>query len=364
MVFLKNRNAAALHKSPFLAAVALLAFALTAPLAPVARAVDLTWDPSTGWGSESGAPVGLSSLDDRKSALALMNRARNAEERGNTGTAVKRYAKVVKRYPTSIYTPEALYRSADLYIKRHQYNKAFDAYSQLIARYPNTDRFNEVIGRQYQIASSMLEGVRNRWWGLIPGFKDRTKGVQQFEVVVWEAPYSDYAPLAMMAIARGHQRLGNELEAIDAYDRMINNYPDSPLGPDAYLRLAEAHASLVDGPEYDQASTQEAATYFEDFLILFPGDQGVARAEEGLDEMRTVLAESKIKMADFYFKKRDNYTAARVFYNEAITVYPDSEIAERARAQLVKVEAAAAKHQPVDDGSPVRAKRKKRFLFF
>jgi len=359
MVFLKNRTAAL--RGLLLASAALLALSL-APTS--ARAVDLTWDPATGWSSQSGAPVGLSSLDDRKSALALMNRARAAEERGNTGTAVKRYRRVVKRYPTSIYTPEALYRSADLYLKRHQYNKAFDSYSQLIARYPNTDRFNEIIGRQYQIASSMLEGARNRWWGFIPGFKDRTKGVQQFEVVVWEAPYSDYAPLSMMAIARGHQHLGNELEAIDAYDRMINNYPDSPLGPDAYLRLAEAHASLVDGPEYDQASTQEAATYFEDFLILFPGDPGVARAEEGLDEMRTVLAESKIKMADFYFKKRDNYTAARVFYNEAITIYPDSEIAERARAQLAKVEAAAAKHQPAEDGSPVGAKRKKRFLFF
>jgi len=360
MIFLKNRTAAAL-RGGLLAAAILLAFSL----APnTARAVDLTWDPASGWSSESGAPVGLSSLDDRKSALSLMNRARRAEERGSTGAAVKRYRKVVKRYPTSIYTPEALYRSADLYLKRHQYNKAFDSYSQLIARYPNTDRFNEIVGRQYQIASSMLEGARNRWWGLIPGFKDRTKGVQQFEVVVWEAPYSDYAPLSMMAIARGHQHLGNELEAIDAYDRMINNYPDSPLGPDAYLRLAEAHASLVDGPEYDQASTQEAATYFEDFLILFPGAPGVARAEEGLDEMRTVLAESKIKMADFYFKKRDNYTAARVFYNEAITTYPDSEIAERARAQLAKVEAAAAKHQPAEDGTPARAKKKKRFLLF
>ncbi|KXU37386.1 hypothetical protein AXK12_01950 [Cephaloticoccus capnophilus] len=358
MAFLKNR---AVALRGLLSTAALIALSL---LAPAARAVDVTWDPASGWSSESGTPVGLSSLDDRKSALALMNRARAAEERGNNGAAVKRYRRVVKRYPTSIYTPEALYRSADLYLKRHQYNKAFDAYSQLIARYPNTDRFNEIVGRQYQIASSMLEGARNRWWGLIPGFKDRTKGVQQFEVVVWEAPYSDYAPLSMMAIGRGHQHLGNELEAIDAYDRMINNYPDSPLGPDAYLRLAEAHASLVDGPEYDQASTQEAATYFEDFLILFPGDPGVARAEEGLDEMRTVLAESKVKMGDFYFKKRDNYTAARVFYNEAITTYPDSEIAERARAQLVKVEAAAAKHQPADDAAPARAKRKKRFLFF
>jgi hypothetical protein len=44
--------------------------------------------------------------------------------------------------------------------------------------------------------------------------------------------------------------------------------------------------------------------------------------------MKTMLAESKIKIGDFYFYKRNNYTAAKVFYNEAITSYPESTIAE------------------------------------
>jgi outer membrane protein assembly factor BamD len=75
-----------------------------------------------------------------------------------------------------------------------------------------------------------------------------------------------------MNIARGHQRMHNTEEAIDALDRMINNYPQSLLAPDAYLKLGETHASLVQGPEYDQTSTKEAITYFQDFMILFPND--------------------------------------------------------------------------------------------
>jgi len=46
--------------------------------------------------------------------------------------------------------------------------------------------------------------------------------------------------------------------------------------------------------------------------------------------MKQVLAESKINIGDFYFHKRRNFTAARVFYNEAITSYPDSSVAARA----------------------------------
>jgi outer membrane protein assembly factor BamD len=59
--------------------------------------------------------------------------------------------------------------------------------------------------------------------------------------------------------------------------------------------------------------------------------------------MKTMLAESKITMADFYFYKRSNFVAARVFYNEAITSYPDSDVATLAKKRLADVEIAAKK---------------------
>ena len=80
--------------------------------------------------------------------------------------------------------------------------------------------------------------------------------------------------------------------------------------------------------------------------------------------MRTILAESKIKMADFYFFKRDNYTAARVFYNEAITVYPDSAVAQLAKTRLAEVDAAATGQPAPVSTDPAAPVKKKRFFFF
>jgi outer membrane protein assembly factor BamD len=84
--------------------------------------------------------------------------------------------------------------------------------------------------------------------------------------------------------------------------------------------------------------------------------------------MKQVLAESKIRIADFYFNHRKNYKAARVFYNEAITDYPDSTVATRARTQLVKVDAMlAAQEKAAANAPPPKpppAPKKKWFLFF
>ena len=346
---------------------ALLAALVALALFPARLAADLVWTPQGGWKVEGGVLAGFAGEQGRN-ALDLMNKARAAEEARRLGAAIKLYETVAKKYPNSVFAAEALYRTGAIYQKRLQYYKAFDTYQQLLARYPGSEKFTQVVGEQYRIASDLFAGKRPRiWGGLLPGFRNREKALEYFEVIVQSAPYSDYAPLALMNAARGYKQINEIPAAVDALDRMINTYPRSVLTPDAYLKIAQTHASLVDGPYYDQASTKEAITYYEDYMILFPGDAGMATAEKGLAEMKTVLAKSKLTIADYYLKYRQNYKAAKVFYNEAITVYPDSAVAAQARAKLVEVEAkldAQANAAAGKPAAPVAPAKKKRFWLF
>jgi outer membrane protein assembly factor BamD len=291
-------------------------------------------------------------------ALDQMNAARRMEDAGRLLKAIHLYTRITKKYGSSVYAAEAYYRIGHLRLARKQYYRAFEAFQVEIARYPNESRFNELIGEEYRIASFLLDGGRNHIWGFIPGPRSRERALTYLAAVSLNAPYSDYAPLALMALARGEEQLRNTDDAIDALDQMVNTYQTSVLVPSAYLELARAHASLVEGAYYDQAETREAITYYEDFMILFPGDPNIGKAAQGLDTMKKILAQSKIKIGDFYFYKRDNYTAARVFYNEAITAYPDSDAANQAKKKLALVEAKAAGTLLPGGGA------KKHFLFF
>lgn len=329
--------------------------AAAALLAGAARA-DLVWGPDTGWRVEGGALTGLTGPQGEV-ALALMNKARTAEEHHSYLSAIRAYTKVTKKYPTSVYAPEAFYRIGRMRLARKQYYKAFDAFNVMIARYPNTHRYMEVIGDLYQIAAALMNGGRNHMWGFLPLFTNRERAVQYEETILAAAPYSDYAPICLMEAADAETYLHNPDLAIDELDKLVNTYPQSVLAPVAYLRLAESHAEQVEGPYYDQAETHEAITYTTDFMILFPSDKRIGDAATELDRMKKMLAESKIKIGDFYFYKRDNYPAARVFYNEAITSYPDSPIAQVARQRLAAVE---VKANAAAQGRPV----KHHFLFF
>jgi outer membrane protein assembly factor BamD len=298
---------------------------------------ELVWDPQNGWRVEGGALADFVATPEGQNAKSLMDSGRRAEEAGKEGTALSAYKKVAKKYSGSVFAPEALYRSAAIYEKRRQFTKAFRNLQTIITQHPAYGRFNDVLSSQYRIAEKLSNGMRPRYWGVIPGFRQREKGIEYFENVVYNAPYSEYAPIALMNAAAGYTRANDRDSAIDALDRMINNYPDSFLTSDAYLKLAGAQASITQGPPYDQASTQLALTYFQDYLILYPGEADAAIATEGFSNSRNMLAESKMTMGDFYYFKRSNYKAAKVFYNEAITIDPESATAERARKHLERI---------------------------
>ena len=61
--------------------------------------------------------------------------------------------------------------------------------------------------------------------------------------------------------------------------------------------------------------------YFEDFTILYPESNNMPKAESSLFHMRDTLSKSKLLMADFFYQYRNNPRAARILYNEAITLY-------------------------------------------
>lgn len=323
---------------------------------------DLVWDAQGGWRVEGGVFASAADSPEGRSAKTLMDSARRAENDGKERKALKDYKRVIKRYPTSIFASEALFRSAKIYEGQSKFIRAFRNYQRIVTEHPAFPRFNEVLGLQYAIADQLAKGTRPRYFGIVPGFKQRAKGLEFYETVVVNAPFSEYSPIALMNAASGYSRAGDRDFAIDALDRMINNYPESFLTPDAYLRLAAAQASITQGPPYDQASTQLALTYFQDYMILYPGEPDVAVASEGFATSRALLAESKMTMGDFYYKYRSNYTAAKVFYNEAVTIYPDSETAERARRLLATIEKIESGEGSADPST--RGPRAKRFWIF
>ncbi len=300
----------------------------------------LVWTPEEGWHVAQGGltnkligPTG----EDFDNAIELMNAAREEQEEGNQWSALDLYDDVVDEYRSSIFAPEALFQRARIYIERHQFDAATKELVEIIRKYPSYSNYNQVIAELYKIGEVVQDGADPYYWGIIPGFYDPDISTKAYQQVVDNAPYSEYAPLALMNLAFVANDNNKPEEAIDALDQLINNYPESVITSDAYLTLAQTYGALVQGPQYDQGATRKSIAYYKDFLILYPQSTNIADAEAGLYYMEETLAGSKYDMGTFYWNYRNNPRAALVFLNEAITVAPNSPTADKARELIIEI---------------------------
>ncbi|MBO6101814.1 MAG: tetratricopeptide repeat protein, partial [Opitutales bacterium] len=313
--------------------------ALTAALfAANTLCAELVWTKDAGWRIEGGVLSGIFGENlSVETALQAMNEAKKFQDEGDNFGAINLYKKISADYAKSIFAPEALYQLGALYAEEGMFEDSFESLQKIIRDYPDYPRFNLVIGQQYKLAARIQAGQTPYLWGWMPWFTDYNLAIKIYEKVVSNAPYSDYAPLALMNIALIAEDLDKPEVAVDALDRIINTYPQNILTPDAYMQMAYTYRKIVEGPEYDQASVMKAIDYYQDFLILFPEDSNTPMAEVGLELMQDVNARSRMCMGDFYYYYRNNMRAASIFYNETITAAPDSLAAKEAASQLKKI---------------------------
>lgn len=290
--------------------------------------------------------------EQQEAALAAtFAKAEEKHAKGKTKTAKKLSNKIISRYPKSSFASRALALKAQIHRENENWIKCFDTLQLIIKEHPQYKDFNEIINDQFDCATALMEGSKGRILFIFPGFKQYSTAISQFEQILENAPYSDLAPFALMNVALLAEKTNDTETAIDALDRLINYYPQSTLAPDAYYNLAQVYSDLVKGHEYDQGSTRRAISYYEDFLVLFPNSSHVGEVEANLKKMENLLAKSRLDLGDFYYYYRNNTTAALVFYNEAITIEPNSDSAEEARLRIEDIEAGV---RPASKGNILR----------
>jgi outer membrane protein assembly factor BamD len=321
------------------------------------------------------------SSPSREQAQLLIEKAEAALSKRNFRSALSTYKKIAKRFSIEKVTTkegkevyavaEALYQSALLRERNSQWEHAFNALQEVVEKYPSYD-FEKVINAQSRIASKLGAGARTKIFWVIPGFRNYDKAMKFHKQISENARGPEHAPAALMASAEIARSGKKESEAIDVLEQLINFYPEDILCEKAYFDLAEIYESMVKGPLYDQGATLKSINYYEDFRILFSEIEKspretevefehrraswqvrVQQAEKGLARMRDMLARSKLEIGQFYhrhgqkFSPRGSVAApAKQYYQEAITLAPNSESARTAQELLEELQKTQDQSQP------------------
>jgi len=270
-------------------------------------------------------------------AAELYEIGQKAEKDGDNKRAIRAYKSLVKRHPKDALAATALYRAAQLQEQIRLYTPAADSYLQLVERYPTSAHFDDAIEGQFRIGEVYLNGKKLKVLG-IPVASALDRAVTIFANVVRTAPYGRYTARAQFDIGLAREKQGANDAAIQAYQAVVDKFPNEPVAVDAQYQLGYIWFTASQLGTNDAAAAANAKTAFQDFLFHYPKSEKAAQARKNLDILEHKQTNNSFKVAKFYDKQK-YYRAAVIYYNEVIRQQPGSEESNEAKKRIDQLRA-------------------------
>ena len=167
----------------------------TAVMLPLRSPAPLIYTPGEGWYYEL---FGNNTKWQRPRAKDQVEVAEQALADKDYSTAMHAANRVLRVFPLSDYAPRAEYVLGRCFEAKGKDEAAFDAYQNIIQKYPKSTQYNEVMTRQYEIANRFLAGEWFRLWNTIPLYPSMDETAKLYAKIVSNGPYSAVAPHAQL----------------------------------------------------------------------------------------------------------------------------------------------------------------------
>ncbi len=257
-------------------------------------------------------------------------------ESGDFETAAREFTMLTESYADSTFAPEAQFYAARSYEEQGRYWFAYQNYKKTIDNYPFTVRMDEIIERLYNLGR-MVEGIETARIMGIELSESLERAAAIYKTIVDSSPFSPYADKALFRLGDVKRRMRKYPEAMQAYARIMADYPESSIREEARYQLAFTKYEASLSPEYDQESTERALREFEEIVDTSAVPSAAAEAEKMLAELRERKAESTFKIAEFY-ERQGRYTSAIMYYDSIRGKFAGTSAAEHADERIKRLE--------------------------
>jgi len=174
------------------------------------------------------------------------------------------------------------------------------------------------------------------------------------ETLINTYPDSEYIARAKLALGDAWYNEGGKAawqQAESEYKDFQTFFPNLPEASEAQLKIASMHYREMEKPDRDYAEAQRAADEYKQMIQQYPDSPLVPQAKQKLREVQEILAERQYRIAHFYYL-RDNLAASQARLQSLTESYPLYSASDEALFELGNIyekEAAGLKKQKLPE---------------
>ncbi len=217
--------------------------------------------------------------------------AQKAFDDGFYDIALRYIEQFLTDFPQSSYVSKANLLKGQCFFFKNQYLKAFDIFQSLM----KDDQLQDAV--LYWMGETHLKG------------SDYRQALEYFDQVLKDYPDSEYVPQAYYSQGWTHYEQGNYAEAEKSFNRLLESFPDHMLIEDALFRLSEI--------KINAGQNQEAVDLLETYLQKFPNSQNSVKAMFYLAENLYYIGDA-LKAVPYYAKVAESNASANTRFMSRI----------------------------------------------
>lgn len=152
------------------------------------------------------------------------------------------------------------------------------------------------------------------------------EAVENYQKLIDQYPFSPYEEDAELKIGLAYYQQKDYAEAIAALDDFQRMHPTSKELDLVTYYIAMSYYDQIGREDQDQSKTEAALKRFQEIEQRFPEGSFDELAREHVEVCREMLARHDMVVGDFYYK-RANFRAAESRFAELMQKYPDTPVA-------------------------------------
>jgi outer membrane protein assembly factor BamD len=140
-----------------------------------------------------------------------------------------------------------------------------------------------------------------------------TEARLSFQTLINTYPDSEYLAKAKLGVADSYYKEGgtsNLTQAVDEYKNFIVFFPFLDEAAYAQMQVGMSHYRMMGKSDRDSSQAEAAEDEFQAFLLKYPQNPLVPKAEQYLRNVQEVLADGYYRVARFYYLKGDYRASA------------------------------------------------------
>jgi outer membrane protein assembly factor BamD len=164
---------------------------------------------------------------------------------------------------------------------------------------------------------------------------DYREAIANFQTFSFNYPQDPRVPEARWMTAQGYYRVEDWATAAQEFLNFQRDQSRDERAAEALFQAGRAYQQMSLRPELDQRETERAVNAYDRVIVEYPRSEFVEEARSRKAQLRDKLAEKVFLNAEFYFDN-ENYSATEIYLTDLIATYTDTSWIPPAYALLAR----------------------------